>query len=91
MLSHPSRINQLNIVLQYDSEKRKIFKRGERICINQERGYLLSLDTPNPVIIKVFEYSELLEYKINNTLNDIACNGWKPREEMEINWAVDKL
>lgn len=91
MLVQKSRISQLNIVLQYCSEKRTIFTRGERILINQERGYLLSLNTPNPVLIKVFEYSELLTYKINSTLKEIKHNNWKPWEEIEINWTIDKL
>jgi len=91
MLTQQSRITELNNVLQYCSEKRTIFTRGERISINQERGYLLSLNTPNPVIIKVFEYSELLDYKIKSTLKEIKYTNWKPLEEIEINWSTDKL
>lgn len=91
MLIHESRIYQLNIILQYCSETRTIFTRGERICINQERSYLLGLKTPFPLLIKVFEYSELLEYKINNTLKEIKRIDWKPLEEIEINWSIDKI
>jgi hypothetical protein len=86
MLVQESRINQLNSILQYCSQKRRIFTKGERICINQERGYLLNLTTPNPVIIKVFEYSEILDYKINATLREIKQSNWKPFEEIDINW-----
>lgn len=91
MLIHESRINQLNIILQYCSETKTIFTRGERICINQERGYLLGLRTPLPVLIKVFKYSELLEYKINSTLKEIKRINWRPLEEIHIDWSIDKI
>lgn len=91
MLQQESRIQQLNSVLQFCSQERKIFTRGERIVINQERGYLLSLSTPNPVIIQVFEYTELLDYKIQSTLREIKLKNWTPWEEIEINWSTDTL
>jgi hypothetical protein len=84
-----SRILQLNLLLQYCSFKYGIFTSGERICINQERAYLLSLNTEKPLLIKVFDYSKKLEFKMNSTLEKINTLNWKPKEEIEINWCLN--
>ncbi|UWY28753.1 hypothetical protein N4T20_02235 [Flavobacterium sp. TR2] len=91
MNQQPNRIEQLNIVLQYCSEKNKVFTRGERICINQERGYLLGLSFPSSEATQVFQHSELLQYKISQTLKEIKYTGWNPDKEIEINWSTDAL
>lgn len=89
MLSQKSRISQLNLLLQYCSFKGGIFKSGERICINQERAYLLSLNDENPIIIKVFEYNKLLACKIDLTLNKIEQLNWQPKELIPIDWELN--
>lgn len=89
MLKKESRILQLNLLLQYCSFKHGIFTRGERICINQERAYLLSLNTEKPLIRKAFDYDKMLEYKMDSTIEKIKTLNWKPKEEIEINWSLN--
>ena len=88
-MNQESRILELNILLQYCSFKNGIFTIGERICINQERAYLLSLNDESHVIRKVFEYNKKLEYKIDSNLEKIKTLNWKPKEEMKIDWFVN--
>lgn len=89
MLNKKSRILELNSILQYCSEKGGIFTKGERICINQERGYLLSLNSENPIVIKVFEYSEVMKFKINSTLENINNSNYQSKEVIDIDWSLE--
>lgn len=90
MLNQKSRIIQLNLILQYCFYKGGIFTTGERICINQERAYLLGFSSPQPPIIKIFEYNELLTYKINSTIQKIQMVNWMPENSIEIDWNINK-
>lgn len=91
MLHQKSRIYQLNLLLQYDTEKGGIFTKGERICLNQERAYLLQFNTPQPTIIKVFEYNKQLQNKIENTLNKIEFTNWLPYQSIDIDWSINDV
>lgn len=75
------RLEDLSSVLEYCSDNQKVgktatFSVGERICINQERGSLLSQmnaeDFPNDV--RDYQCPVLLESKIKFTLKKIIDN-----------------
>ena len=89
MLHQKSRINQLNLLLQYDTYTGGIFTKGERICINQERAYLLAFNTPQPTNVKVFEYSKELQEKMDKTLQKLEFTNWLPYESINIDWSIN--
>jgi hypothetical protein len=75
------RLEDLHAVLLYCSDnqsvgKSAIFSRGERICINQERGSLLSqLNAASfPKDVRNYKCPAFLESKIKFTLNKIIDN-----------------
>ena len=80
------RLEDLHNVLAYCSELQKqgriyVFKVGERICINQERGALLSqLSHSNneTFLHEVLEYTVPvgIEAKIKCTIEKIQATGW---------------
>lgn len=80
------RLEDLHNVLVYCSERQAkgrihVFKVGERICINQERGALLSqLSHANRETFshEVREYTMpvLVEVKIRSTIDKINATGW---------------
>ena len=77
------RLEDLHMVLQQCSKidllsdgKNRAFTTGERICINQERGSLLSqLNAENfPNDVRNYKCPAFLESKIRFTLNKIIDN-----------------
>ena len=78
------RLEDLHAVLLYCSDNQSVgkqasFSRGERICINQERGSLLSqLNAENfPDDVRNYKCPAFLESKIRFTLNKIIDNHLK--------------
>ena len=75
------RLEDLHAVLQYCAENENLgksasFSRGERICINQERGSLLSqLNAETfPNDVRNYKCPAFLESKIRFTLKKIIDN-----------------
>lgn len=75
------RLEDLHAVLLYCSDNQSVgkkasFSRGERICINQERGSLLSqLNAENfPNDVRSYKCPAFLESKIKFTLKKIIDN-----------------
>ncbi|WP_281237879.1 hypothetical protein [Flavobacterium praedii] len=75
------RLEDLHAVLQYCAENETLgkspsFSRGERICINQERGSLMSqLNAEHfPNDVRNYKCLALLESKIRFTLKKIIDN-----------------
>ena len=77
-----NRFNSLTECLQYCSENRyTIFTSGERICINQERGALLSYEHEQDFILQsatVFKHSIELNNKIEAIITEIKNSHWRP-------------
>lgn len=78
-----NRLQDLHNVLYYCSEQQKhgrihVFKTSERICINQERGSLLSqINTGNfPHEIRNYKITPALEAKVKLTLEKIEQTSW---------------
>lgn len=73
-----TRLVELGLVLQYDSQKEPIFNKNgfEREMINQERS---------AIIIGNFDYWQEveLEYKIQNTIATIKRQKWLPETPIE--------
>ena len=81
------RLEDLHAVLLYCSVNQSVgkqasFSRGERICINQERGSLLSqLNAETfPNDVRNYKCSPYLELKIRFTLNEIIDNHLKTKK-----------
>lgn len=80
------RLEDLHNVLVYCSDMQKegrihVFKVGERICINQERGSIFSqLSHYNNEVfsheVRAYKCSAALEAKIKFTLAKIHATGW---------------
>jgi hypothetical protein len=80
------RLEDLHNVLFYCSDVQKdgrihVFKVGERICINQERGALFSqLSHANNEVfsheVRAYKVSPAIEAKIKFTLEKIQATGW---------------
>ena len=80
------RLEDLHNVLVYCSElqlhgRMHVFKTGERICINQERGALLSqLSYINKETflheVREYEVPAAIEAKIKLTIEKIQATGW---------------
>lgn len=77
------RLEDLHNVLVYCSElqslgKIYVFKVAERICINQERGSLLSqLNNDNfPHEVRTYKVPEQIEAKISFTIDKIEATNW---------------
>lgn len=80
------RLEDLHNVLVYCSDVQKdgkihVFKTGERICINQERGALLSqLSHSNNEVfsheVRVYKIPPAVEAKVKFTLEKIEATGW---------------
>ena len=75
------RLEDLHAVLLYCSDNQSVgkkasFSRGERICINQERGSLLSqLNAENfPNDVRGYKCPAFLEAKVKFTLKKIIDN-----------------
>ena len=75
------RLEDLHAVLLYCSDNQSVgkkasFSRGERICINQERGSLLSqLNAENfPNDVRNYKCPDFLEAKVKFTLKKIIDN-----------------
>ena len=75
------RLEDLHAVLLYCSDNQSVgkkasFSRGERICINQERGSLLSqLNAENfPNDVRSYKCPAFLEAKVKFTLKKIIDN-----------------
>ena len=75
------RLEDLHAVLLYCSDNQSVgkkasFSRGERICINQERGSLLSqLNAENfPNDVRNYKCPAFLEAKVKFTLKKIIDN-----------------
>jgi hypothetical protein len=77
------RLNLLFTVLIFSSEKTAIFKTGERICINQERGSLFDTLNFNAGIInksdvRMYSVPEHIEKKIKNCVVMMQQINWVP-------------
>jgi hypothetical protein len=80
------RLEDLHNVLVYCSDLQKegrmhVFKVGERICINQERGALLSQLSHNnnetfPHEVRAYQVPVLIQAKIKFTIEKIQATGW---------------
>ena len=80
------RLEDLHNVLVYCSDLQKqgrihVFKVGERICINQERGALLSqLSQANNEVfsheVREYKIPVGIEVKIKFTIEKIQATGW---------------
>ncbi len=71
-----SRLYELNISLQFCSQARPMFTRGERIMINQERCQLIhKLDYPKSIVTPV---SEVIEEKIAQIKRLVPIYNWSP-------------
>lgn len=77
------RLEDLHNVLAYCTEaqslgKMYVFKTLERVCINQERGSLLSQLNDNNFSHEVRDYkiSESLEVKVKISLEKIQATSW---------------
>lgn len=77
------RLADLHNVLVYCSEQQKlgkiyVFKVLERVCINQERGSLLSqINNDNfPHEIRTYQLPASIEAKVKMTLEKIEATSW---------------
>lgn len=76
------RLEDLHDVLAYCSDQQSegkiyVFKTGERISINQERGSLLSqLNYNFPNDVRSFKIPPAIEVKVKITLEKIQANSW---------------
>ncbi|BFM42706.1 hypothetical protein CFS9_13470 [Flavobacterium sp. CFS9] len=77
------RLSDLHNVLYYCSEQQKhgrihVFKTCERICINQERGALLSqISKENfPSEVRYYKVTAALEAKVKLTLEKLEQTSW---------------
>lgn len=71
----------LDIVLQYDTEKKEIGRSGflkdaDRFLINQERAKIMSGDNS-------FNQSENLEALINSVFFKIRSSSWRPEKPIQ--------
>lgn len=77
------RLEDLHNVLAYCSDQQNegkiyVFKTGERICINQERGSLLSQLNHNfPNDVRDFKIPPAIEAKVNVVLEKIKAVSWR--------------
>lgn len=78
------RLSDLHDVLYYCSEQQKegriyIFTVNERICINQERGSLLSqINKDNfPHEVRDYKISSALQVKVQITINKLEQTSWR--------------
>jgi hypothetical protein len=83
---------KLYTVLQFDSSHTKIFKTGERICINQARGVLFDIiNYFNHVIeveqVRVYDVPERVQEKIDWAFDLKERYNFMSREE---NWYLEK-
>lgn len=76
IFSPPKRLVELDFVLRYDSEERRMLKIHERFAINQERAKILGGN-------ESYRQSEMLEEKITKILADIEYTGWEPYNPIE--------
>jgi hypothetical protein len=67
----PKRLEELGLVLKYDTECTPILKVHERFAINQERAKLFANDD-------TYTQSEIVESKIEMALTEIRRNDWHP-------------
>ncbi|MCV9934518.1 hypothetical protein OIU80_19735 [Flavobacterium sp. LS1R47] len=67
----PKRLEELELVLKYDTECTPILKVHERFAINQERAKLFANDFS-------YSQSEIVETKIKMALSEIRKNDWHP-------------
>lgn len=77
------RLHDLHNVLAYCSDQQNngkiyVFQTGERICINQERGALLSqLNYNFPNDERIYVIPPPIEAKVRLILEKIECSAWK--------------
>jgi hypothetical protein len=76
-MSEKTRIEQLEMVLRYDSETKQNFTVGERIMINQERGNIYRQTEDSE--IEDYEQTIEIENKIYQCLAQIRQTNWKPK------------
>lgn len=67
----PKRLEELGLVLKYDTECIPILKVHERFAINQERAKIFANDF-------TYKQSEVVEDKIKMALTEIRKNDWHP-------------
>lgn len=87
------RLQDLHSVLWYCSDMQKegriyVFKTGERICINQERGALLSqlsryTGENSPEDVRTYQLPAHIEAKVKFTLERIETTHWGTFQEIK--------
>jgi hypothetical protein len=78
-----NRLQDLYTVLNYCSESQQagsiyIFKIGERILINQERGSIYSQIDDNAPSVREYTSPANVEAKVRFVLEKIRLTGWQP-------------
>lgn len=80
------RLLLLHLVLQYRSDDESVFSTGQRICINQERGFYMKINFPleeDNVVYEQYKQPSHLELKISETHATIINEKWVPKQENE--------
>lgn len=75
-MSELTRIEQLELVLQYDTKTKGKFTVGERIMINQERAHIFQQMQNDD--LDDYEQTTVIEAKIYRCLAEIRETKWKP-------------
>lgn len=80
MINELTRLEQLFIILRYCTEKGRFFTIGERICINQERGLLISEDYD--IENHIYQQPRAIENKIDFIINKLKTTGYDFSNEL---------
>ena len=76
-MSEKTKLELLEMVLRYDSEKKGKFTIGERIMINQERAHMYRQTEDDE--LEYYTQSPEIETKIYQCLAQIRQENWKPK------------